>query len=240
MKKILLLLVVTLCCTSVASAQWDLAADIQFGANPSGEWDYGWIDNGTGVFTSYNGTLGANFGGGKEFTAWVKDGGWDSHGNVGQSMGTADIDGDWGSVRELGQVIYGPQHPNVPPHRKTTSRWTAPAAGDYDITAVFTGQGLGGSHSNVSVALNGVDEWNTLVNGFVGRSWEGYTDGFGPDPLQAYGDTLTLAAGDTLDFGVVTGAQPAPIGVDVQIVPEPMTLILLGLGGLASIRRRRA
>lgn len=59
--------------------------------------------------------------------------------------------------------------------------------------------------------------------------------GFGTGP----GDEVTKwasAAQDQLIDGVITYAN-GPL--TLTVIPEPATLILLGLGGLAALRRRR-
>jgi hypothetical protein len=231
MKK-MLVLVTVLAMSLVGMAQAaDLAGDFSLAANPNGDWSYGWFDG--GVYTNYNGVNTAGSGA-STFSAHVKDGDWDTWGNVGMNLGPDPIE-DWSSYREVGKIIYGPSVTGL----MNTSRWIAPAAGDYQITATYTGQSLGGTAITASVLKNEVAEWTAVVDGFIGRAVNGFTDGFGNAPMQVYSDTLTLAQGEILDF-TVTAINPGATGLDVQIIPEPMTIALMGLGSLALLRRRRA
>jgi hypothetical protein len=239
MKKMLVLVtVMALSLVSMAQAA-DLQGDFSLASNPNGDWSYGWFD--AGVFTLYNGVNSGGDGAGNTFSAHVKDGDWDTWGNVGQNLGPNPINA-WASYREVGQIIYGPSISGL----MNTSRWTAPTAGDYQITAVFTGQcadqaSFGGTIATVSVLKNQVEEWSAGLSGFVGTLANNFTDGFGDAPSQTYNGILTLAQGDTLDFTMVTvNGNNRAMGMDIQIVPEPMTMALLGLGSLALIRRRRA
>ncbi len=234
MKKMLVLVtVMALSLVSMAQAA-DLQGDFSLAANPNGDWSYGWFN--AGAFTAY-GTVNSADSGGSTFSAWsYAAGDWDAKGNVGINLGPNPID-DWMSYREVGQIIYGPSIDGL----MNTSRWTAPTAGDYQITAVFTGQSTMPTVATVSVLKNEVEEWSAGLNGFIGTLASNFTDGFGDAPSQTYSGTLTLAQGDTLDFTMVTvNGNNRAMALDVQIVPEPMTMGLLGLGGLALIRRRRA
>jgi Flp pilus assembly protein TadG len=58
----------------------------------------------------------------------------------------------------------------------------------------------------------------------------------------AFNLATTVVPGDTIDFAVYGGyrAGNTPLDVTISVVPEPATLLLLGLGGLAVIRKRRA
>lgn len=239
MKKMLVLVtVMALSLVGMAQAA-DLAGDFSLAANPNGDWSYGWFN--AGVFTAY-GTVNSAGSGGSTFSAWsYAAGDWDSKGNVGINLGPNPIN-DWASYREVGQIIYGPSTAdNLGNIYVNTSRWTAPAAGDYQITAVFTGQSTMPTVATVSVLKNEVEEWSGGLNGFIGTLASNFTDGFGDAPSQTYNDTLTLAKGDTLDFTMLTvNGNNRAMALDVQIVPEPITITLMGLGSLALIRRRRA
>ncbi len=237
MKKMLVLVtVMALSLVSMAQAA-DLQGDFSLAANPNGNWSYGWFN--AGAFTLYEGVNTGGDGAGNTFSAWVKGGDWDTWGNVGQNLGPNPIDA-WMSYREVGQILYGPSITGL----MNASRWTAPAAGDYQITAIFTGQSEQmAALATVSVLKNEAEEWSAGLDGFIGKAINNFADGFGNAPSQTYSGILTLAQGDTLDFTMVTAPgnnRAMALDVQIDVVPEPMTMALLGLGSLALIRRRRA
>ncbi len=240
MKKMLVLVtVMALSLVSMAQAA-DLQGDFSLDQNPNGDWTYGSIDVTAGTFTTYNG-VNSGMSGASTFSAWVTDSNWDSYGNVGKNFGPDPIE-DWSSYREVGQIIYGPAvwTNGSGVYYLTTSRWTAPAAGSYDIDATFTGQWPSGSSVTASVRLNGTEIFSGAIDGFIGKAAEGFSDRWGDHPSQNYIGTLSLNANNTLDFCVQVLGNAASTGVDIQITPEPITMALMGLGGLALIRRRRA
>lgn len=113
-------------------------------------------------------------------------------------------------------------------------RWTAPAAGTYDVLATWVDSDAGGGNgAEAFVALNG-----TSVAGFNGAF---------PNGGSATYDnaTLTLSAGDTLDFVIGPGADggfgndSTQFNANISLIPEPAGLGLLGLGGLTLLARRR-
>lgn len=236
MKNLIVVLLVTLCCTGVASAQWDLNADFNPSAdvpNPNGDWSYGELD-GSGVFTSYyiyEGPMevhGSTVGGRHHDN-------WDNKGNVWKNFGPDPFE-NWGTFRELGTAM-GPGFD----YGETCARWTAPADGTYDFDAMWSGRRLTGSDSMARIRLNGAEIFSEAILGFAGRSINDYTDSFGDNPVVTWSDSIALFAGDTIDMTVVAVGSVASenIGTDLHIIPEPLTMSLLGIGGLALIRRRR-
>ena len=114
-------------------------------------------------------------------------------------------------------------------------RWTAPAAGSYDVDALWRDTDAGGGDgAEAFVVLNGAN-----VAGFTGAFPNGGS--------AAYADTLTLAGGETLDFVLGPGASGSfgndstGFNATIALVPEPGTLALglVAATGLALARRRR-
>jgi hypothetical protein len=99
---------------------------------------------------------------------------------------------------------------------RTTVRWTAPATGSYSVDALFEGVATMTWHHaycscDVNVLKNGVSLFTGDINGFVGIDVE---QPGGYDRSQAFQQTLSLVAGDTLDFSVGDGRRPADFNVD--------------------------
>ncbi len=121
-------------------------------------------------------------------------------------------------------------------------RWTAPSAGTYQLTTLFTGIDTRVSDDLVYVVNNGATDFSGIVSG-VGAA-------------QSYDTTYNLAAGDTVDFAVGNNGSVGDhnfVQLDATIVndtnnsPAPevpetgtLTLCVLGLGVLLLRARRRA
>jgi len=92
-------------------------------------------------------------------------------------------------------------------------RWTAPASGNYQVKAVFWGDDFAGpTTTDVHVLHNGV------------RIYSGEVSGFGPSSDQSFMSTISVAAGDTIDFAVGYGTDGNygfdSTGVSAVITPE--------------------
>ncbi|MFI4861320.1 MAG: PEP-CTERM sorting domain-containing protein [Phycisphaerales bacterium JB063] len=108
----------------------------------------------------------------------------------------------------------------------------------YEVTLIMsTGQGAGASLLDTPLLVSdGGSSLGTFVMGNLEPGHSHATDG-----LQGYG-TISGLTSDTLfvDGQVRAGAARGAIaGIIVTSVPEPGSLALLGLGGLAVLRRRR-
>jgi hypothetical protein len=86
-------------------------------------------------------------------------------------------------------------------------RFTAPDAGTFVLATSFTGIDFAGpTTTDVHVLLNG------------SSIFDGNVDGFGPGSGPSFTTTLTLHAGDTVDFAVddvppVVGSGGGPAGI---------------------------
>ncbi len=116
---------------------------------------------------------------------------------------------------------------------QATARVT-PEAGIYDLTVSFIGTGYADpsvQDTNVYVVKNGSDVlWQGKINDYV-------------TPAGTSISNLVFAAGDYLDFisgNNGPGESRSCLTANLVLVPEPVTMMLLGLGGLTLIRRRRA
>ncbi len=127
--------------------------------------------------------------------------------------------------------------------------FTAPAAGGYQISAIFSGLTTTrplGTNTVIEILQNSADIYDNSIQGFVG--YPGVDVQFGSQPVVSYSGIRTLAAGDTLSFAV--GGWPGDINHDtsgpetglaltITAVPEPTSLALLGMSGMAILRRRK-
>ncbi len=110
-----------------------------------------------------------------------------------------------------------------------------PEPGIYDLTGSFIGIGYASAFpvTNVYVIKNNTDVlFSSSVSDYVT-----------PSPFDI--SNINMQAGDYLEFvvGNTTTGGPehrASLAADLVLVPEPVTMVLLGLGGLGLIRRRRA
>lgn len=119
-------------------------------------------------------------------------------------------------------------------------RFTAPSAGNYELSASFWGQDyVRPLNQNVDVHLrtNGTNLFSASIVGF------------GPDSAQGWNGSVTLAANQSLDFMVGRGednffgyGSTGLTGtVALSPIPEPSAaaLMFLGLAGLLAGRRLR-
>jgi hypothetical protein len=100
---------------------------------------------------------------------------------------------------------------------RVTVRWKAPATGSYNIDSLFEGRASHTYHNgyataDVNVLKNGVSLFSGDINGFVGIP--NVEVAGGDDRSQAYQHTLSLTAGDILDFSVGDGRRPADYNLD--------------------------
>jgi hypothetical protein len=204
---------------NLTSTTWyDAAADFSPTANPNGVWSYGWSSFGSVVFNlfSFSGNSGGSTGGGLDMW-WGSPGGLPDIGHNG-TLNT------WTCCSSVsvppGQLEF---HPG-PSGENAIIRWTAPSAGYYTVSAIFTGMDYAGpTTTDVHVLQNGTAIFNGNVSGYS-------TTG-----AQSFSTTLNVSAGDATDFVVGIGIDASYLydttGVSVTILPAPSILGQVTLNG---------
>ena len=218
---------IVVCGLQVAQADWVTSTDLGSGesittSNPCGDWTLGEAALGTGAgFTAlptYTTSYGQASGGP---SAWY---GSDPTGGAVPNYGLPVM---WFSA---GHLIVLPHYALEDGTTLTDGdlRWTAPQAGKYNVSALWTDLGNGPTQYpgtegvQVTLAKNGV----SLFGAFVALE-----DNI---PSASTSQQVTLAAGDTLDFVVNSrGSQwndVTQLDATIQSVPEPSALVLLAVG----------
>jgi hypothetical protein len=226
---------------SRATIVYDAATDFSGANNPSSVWSYGWSATLGGAFTTDIDVQ--NLGSG--VVQWRGNQPANADGNPSVFKNTSGSEVTLGSIKLPGNSLAF--HPGSA-GQFSVVRFTAPSAGDYSISAAFTGRDFSGPTStDVHVLVNSSSQFDDVVNGFL------FTTTFGSQ-------TFALAQGGTIDF--VVGYDGGPGGKDehganfgwdstglaatVTPVPEATTLIagalLLLPFGASTVRmlRRRA
>lgn len=204
---------------------WDVAADFSE-TSQLGTWSYlstpywdvannmntGYVQTGgTAVYfrPSHGGDLGS--------WSWAQD----NIPMIGKNFDTV-------SVLEIAPGKVG-AHPGL--SERCVIRWTAPETGVYDVVGSYYTAMWGASDYLINLNATELDPIGTNL------LWMYETTDDAPFSFLG----LALDAGDTIDFAVGGGAAVSgdAVGIDAVItqVPEPATLLMLGLGALA-IRRR--
>jgi hypothetical protein len=158
---------------------YDVAEDFSPESNPVGAWAYGWSSELTSAFNLY--------------TTSYNDRGIDlwwrgtqpnvSHNGTAEEITLNPEDITW----QPGQLSLHPGEAGEYSH----ARWTAPTDGTCDIAAEFTGLDNTGTTTDVHVLHNGVSLFDGSVVGF--------------GDTATYSTTISVAAGDTVDFAVGYG-----------------------------------
>jgi hypothetical protein len=208
---------------------YDLAADFSTAANPNGVWSYGYEDTLGGAFHLYpNVVAPAGFPGWGDtsvpgFSTYSVPS--DFHNPTGAPVTGGTI------TLAAGQAAFHPGEAD----QISLYRFTAPASGTYALSASFAGgDNSGNTRTTVTILKDNIPVYT------------GNVLGDGPGSVISTAQTLTLGAGDTVDFGVGqylgqffydTTTISAQLS-SVAPIPEPAGLSLLAAGLLGVLAAR--
>lgn len=234
--KILAMLCLGVLCSTTMGAI--LADDFDVENNPDGVWTYGYLDNGNFVTYAYRNNADSinvkNWCGNHNGAANP-----DVQGNINKAFGSASDQWGWGPGMswEPGMICVMTANSGGGAW-VTTVRFTAPTAGQWSVAIDFENRVMNGAATNVFVNRDGGSVFTDTISGFLGSSLG--APAVAGNPTTGYAATLTLNAGDTIDFGVSgAGLHQVAVGAEIAAVPEPMTMALLAVGGVAAVIRRR-
>jgi hypothetical protein len=188
------------------SQAYDAAAQFSSTQNPNGVWSYGCSQSLGATFHPYTQQTPLSNG--------LYD--WGTAPVCGQTnppsvaYNSTDATFTSGSVTVPAHTIWF--HPG-PQDQNSVLRWTAPASGNYQVKAVFWGDDFEGPTTTDVHVLH-----NRLC------IYSGEVSGYGPSSDQSFTSTISVAAGDTIDFAVGYGTDRGygfdSTGVSAVITPE--------------------
>jgi hypothetical protein len=218
--------------SSEAETVYNNAADFSGTMNPSGAWTYGYLaaesspDSSTFTGFATQGTVAGSTG---SIEYWNISGGGLSPPEIFYNTSS--------TVNSYSTITMQPHqaafHPG-PNDQYADYRFTAPQSGTYALSVTFTGIDVDGTTTDVHVLENGVSLFAGNINGY--------------GATQTYSTILTLGSGGIVDFAVGFGLNGNyfndSTGIDAtltSVVPEPASVVLLGLGSLSLLwgRSRR-
>ncbi|OQA00101.1 MAG: hypothetical protein BWY71_00830 [Planctomycetes bacterium ADurb.Bin412] len=232
MKRCMVLFLLIVLSSGVASAAindtWNLSDEYTGTVNPDGVWLYGMLDFTYGVpqFLVYenNHTLVSGTGEVVQFWAWLQDIDRDQYGAVNHNTSDHDV-ASWGFHWKANGINiqsggYAATYSSV--------AFVAPETGQYQFDAAFESMTDG----------KGTTVWFTMPD--FSAPWSAALDAYGGANVVApFNGTVALNAGETVYFSNSPGSTMVDFSCVVTQVPEPLTMSLLAIGGLALVRRRR-
>jgi hypothetical protein len=208
-----------------AGVVYDAAADFSPTNNPNGVWSYGWSSTLGSPFNldvSSTTVDGLNFWEGPVPGVPYVTYPYICHNGTGSTL----IYG--GAVQMLpGQLAF---HPG-PQDQYGVIQFTAPTAGTFLLLTSFTGVDFAGAYGPTATSVHVLVDGSSIFSGLV--------NGFGAGSGPSFDTTLTLKAGDTVDFAVGFGSRDAyyddATGITATFsssVPEPSSMVLAVVAGL--------
>ena len=216
---------------------YNAADDFSSTSNPTGVWSYGWSPTLGGAFNVDTDSTQA-LGGISGLVQWRGDQPAQADGNPSVFKNTTASPIVFSSITlPAGALALHPGSAG----QDAVIQFTAPSAGQYSISAIFTGQDSEGPTStDVHVYVGTTSVFDNLVNGFVPNS-----------TASLVPSLFNLSQGETVDFIVGNGGNgfnndATGLQADITAVPESTTMIAglllllpFGAGLLRTVSTRR-
>lgn len=174
----------------------DVAVDYSQVSNPNPPWTFGETSPLGGLFLSFP----AGFFLGATVHAW--DQGFVNSAYVSKNIGAASV--------TIGSTFWNPGDVVLRPGinaQYAMVRYTVPFAGNYSYSVTFAAADTGGGTRDVHVLINGLPVSSAPLNGPIGS------------PVVTFANpSIPLAAGDTIDYAVGTGATPGDFDRDAAMI----------------------
>lgn len=214
---------------SVASSAiaYDAGLDFSPTLNPNGVWSYGYSTTLSGNVSLY--TIHGSYPS-TPFDYWSLGSGGAAPSVFHNSSGNTITNNSGGSYQVWSPHLIG-FHPGQFDERSTI-RFTAPAVGQYHLTASFSGLDSAGTTTDVHILKNSVSIYEGNVNGFLVST-------------APFDTTLLLQPGDLLDFKLGYGSDgnyasdTTGLSAQIVLVPEPGTGLVALAACCAVIGARR-
>ena len=203
-----------------AATSYDPAAGFSTTTNPNGVWSYGYYDSPGSPLILHTQTT--NFNGIDVLMTNVNS-------NVPNAMFNPTASSITYSTLTMNPGGFA-IHPG--PSLLSVARFTAPSAVDLHILGSFFGYDTGGTTTDVHLYNN---------NGL--SVFDGLVSGYGPGSGPSFDLTLSLSAGEHLDFAVGPNgdfrSDSTGITAELTVVPEPSSALMLVSGCVMLLTARR-
>ncbi len=225
LKESLFLLVFGIAGANAFALDWDYAADFSPSSNPAGGWTYGWRGTIPGTALAEFNLSGNAAGVSGSLDYWQNNtipfmGCYKNNSGLG-------FDGGEGTLTPIGEASMHPGN-----GLNAVARWTAPANGTYFYS--FSAAAFGGN-------INGISSLHLVVNGvMIDMALANIPYTYGP----VHNGSVNLLTGDVMDFVVDMedgnfNHDSTGVRAHISTVPEPATMLALGVGFVALLKRRK-